>query len=361
MMNLKILLVEDDASQIEIVQDFCDNLSFEVNLTVVNDLDSALREVFSNSFDGILVDLHLTSLSQAPEGVELVKRVRETSCVPVFVITGFPEDIGGVSENEYLYGVYRRDQIDYDGLFDKILNIKRTGILDSLSSNGDLLTDIRTIFWNYFSKNLSSLIDEKIEKAGIVRAILCYLSEKYQVDAFAGGKANPIDMFIIPMMKEKLSTGDIVKSKNKDIWYVVLSPACDVAQNKADKIQLCELEAFTDKKSFFSKKIKKIKNDSTTEDEKENLKKQCSDLIGNAGSLKYHFLPKCNSFPGGLLNFHRTSSFSPTEVANEFEVVGHITNAFLKDLIARFSMFYARQGQPDFDRDSILESMLASN
>lgn len=38
--------------------------------------------------------------------------------------------------------------------------------------------------------------------------------------------------------------------------------------------------------------------------------------------------------------------------------VGTITDAFKRDIIARFSSYYQRQGQPTFNVDSILKKYL---
>ena len=61
---------------------------------------------------------------------------------------------------------------------------------------------------------------------------------------------------------------------------------------------------------------------------------------------------------GGLICFRKVSTckkkdFSETFAAAEVQVAA----PFVKDIVARFSAFYARQGQPDFDFDALLTDL----
>ncbi|MBK1813469.1 response regulator transcription factor [Clostridium sp. YIM B02505] len=76
-----LLLVEDD---IEINQLVYDHLRHEgFSITSVKDGESALQEFHSNNFDLIILDIMLPKLN----GKEVLKKVRESSTIPVIIIS----------------------------------------------------------------------------------------------------------------------------------------------------------------------------------------------------------------------------------------------------------------------------------
>ncbi|MEM8452862.1 response regulator, partial [Morganella morganii] len=68
----------------------------------------------------------------------------------------------------------------------------------------------------------------------------------------------------------------------------------------------------------------------------------------------YHWLPKVDFFPGGTINFRRVSTYSECELDTDFHKSNlQISPSFIKDIVSRFSSYYARQGQPDIEYDII--------
>jgi hypothetical protein len=51
-------------------------------------------------------------------------------------------------------------------------------------------------------------------------------------------------------------------------------------------------------------------------------------------------------------------SISIEDLEKNYDRVATISNHFLQDIIARFSQYYSRQGQPDYDFDLMLEKIL---
>ena len=77
--------------------------------------------------------------------------------------------------------------------------------------------------------------------------------------------------------------------------------------------------------------------------------------------MKYHFLPKVSFFEGGLIDFSSLICLAYDKEKNKFEErdlhkIGTITDAFKKDINARFSSYYQRQGQPTFNTESVLKN-----
>ena len=86
-------------------------------------------------------------------------------------------------------------------------------------------------------------------------------------------------------------------------------------------------------------------------------KKKLQALSKNNEELYYHWLPEATflgreplDFKGGFLDFRKLQSVEANDFNEAFgKPLIQISPSFVKDIVARFSAFYARQGQPDID------------
>jgi hypothetical protein len=86
--------------------------------------------------------------------------------------------------------------------------------------------------------------------------------------------------------------------------------------------------------------------------EQYNEKGKIDKRLSNSLELYLHCLPKTNRFAGGLLNFRKISTISIDGYTENYDKPDiQISPSFVKDIISRFSSYYARQGQPDIDKE----------
>ncbi|MEW5873412.1 MAG: hypothetical protein AB1894_29395 [Chloroflexota bacterium] len=86
----------------------------------------------------------------------------------------------------------------------------------------------------------------------------------------------------------------------------------------------------------------------------DNAKSIMERLVRNSYCLYFHYLPKTEMFIGGFVNFRKIGTYNLSDFKRAYEnPSAQISSAFIKDVIARFSTYYARQGQPDFEFDSL--------
>jgi len=173
-------------------------------------------------------------------------------------------------------------------------------------------------------------------------------------------KCHPAEVYIMPPIKKDVFTGDILKNKDSQEFALVLTPACDMELRKrkngekwvtyrnADKIMLAKLIEFN-----------QIAEVSAYIETKSNTKKkEVERYIKNTKKERYHFLPPFGSrIPGFLIDFQDISRINPEELTT-YDRVASVDEPFLKDIIARFTSYYARQGSPDLDRDIILRRLI---
>jgi hypothetical protein len=123
-----------------------------------------------------------------------------------------------------------------------------------------------------------------------------------------------------------------------------MNPACDLVirdngECNTDRILIVEIDSQTS--LFPGHPATGLSNS-----QKKNLEK----AYRNNKSAYYHWLPRTDFFEGGFLNFRKLSSLSSEEFNERFEKPAvQISPSFVKDMVARFSAYYARQGQPDID------------
>ena len=155
----------------------------------------------------------------------------------------------------------------------------------------------------------------------------------------------PAEFFITGPIKPNLFTGDIIEHDAK--LFVVMTPACDLGNCKAERVLCLEIKPL-------SGVDKKFDSDPMTKNEKGILKKYLENKID-----RYHFISslyfKRKKYEAGLLDFQNQTSFNFEEITDDskFERIATISQPFLKDLIARYSRYYTRQGAPNISSQQL--------
>jgi CheY-like chemotaxis protein len=364
MSTLKLLLVEDDQNEIKTfnntLERYCSQFDKKVELTTKSTLEES-QKALSNSFDGAIIDIKLNKDEDA--GNKLIDDISKNYRIPVAVYTGNPDDVNNESGH---IKVFKRG-VGYDEPLNFLFEIYSTGLTKIFGGRGDIEQKMNRIFWNNVLPNLAAwkahnAKGKDTEKA-LLRYIVNHISELIDEDV---DEYFPEEMYISPVISSTIRTGGIVKKKNADEYYVVLSPACDLALHKGnfktDRIMVCFIEklemsivrsARADETTVIHPSDNAESRKSKTE-KIEKAKRILWQLKRNNNSAHYHYLPKTILFHGGFVNFRKIETFLPSEFSKNFDAPSaQISSAFTKDVVARFSSYYARQGQPDFD-DHIL-------
>ncbi len=338
MNNLNILLVEDNAADVATfrssVELFDADNNVETNLIVSNNYADAKQQILDNVFDGIILDLALERDKEG--GREILDFIfSEKIIVPVIVHTATPDEL---REFDFI-DVQKKG--DREGLINSILidlkETKECGINDLFNVRGEIQEFLKEVFYKniyYQKKNWISNPDKAKVKKAILRHTLNHLNQ--HIDQ-ADNKYFLEEMYIYPPIAEYIKPGSIIQNKDSKIFYIVLTPACELAQAKARCIILAEI---IDPERFVSLNLpgNGVSGNRTT---------KLKNFIDNK-KQDYHFLPKMNYFMGGFIDFTSINSYSMDELQRIFtETKVQISPFFINDILARFSSYYARQGQPD--------------
>ena len=86
-MNKRILIVEDDESILQLEKDYLEANSFTVDCAL-NGKDG-LKKALDGGFDLIILDIMLPEI----DGLEICKKIRETSNIPILLVSARRDDI----------------------------------------------------------------------------------------------------------------------------------------------------------------------------------------------------------------------------------------------------------------------------
>ncbi len=350
MSKLRLLIVEDDEQELEACRDSVERYGDEKNrdfeLIECKSLDEAL-ELLDNSFDGAIIDLKLAD--GGDEGNQIIKKIEESFFrIPVAIFTANPGNSDHtLNQKIMLLDVFQKRVTQFDELLDRFWDIYDTGLTHIMGGRGLIEQRLNEVFL----KNLRSQIPTwvsygKEDPERTERALLRYtLNHLFQLLEEGDERCYPEEVYLHPPLSGNITTGSIVHDKAGNHHFVVLSPACDLVirrntEFKTDRILLVEIEK---EKDIVGAALDGIKQNRKKKDKLQTV-------FNNNHTDYYHWLPKVDFFNGGFLNFRKVNAMTKDEFEDKFENPSiQISPFFVKDIVARFSSFYARQGQPDID------------
>lgn len=372
MNEIKLFILEDNRNQAKLYRDAIDefNKTKEIKITAEfsENLDDALEKLKTDVFDAAIIDLKLGGTDTEGKGNKAIREIRNNLRFPVFVMTGFIEELDGdLREENVFYKTYRNTDKSVSELLEEILDLYNTGITNILGKKGKIETALQEIFWKHIAENMnywkSEIKNQQDSEKILLRYIIAYLAGYLEMDEAGEFLCfNPAEFYIIPPIRKYVFTGDILKKKAGGEFFIVLTPACDLAHGKAKDITLAFIEGMDMEFVAQQKRIlaDTLPADATGEQKKKKDEARISleRLLKNSLHFKYHFLPPTSQFPGGFINFQKIITVEVSAIDANFDRVASITEKFAKDIIARFSHYYARQGQPDLDIDDLMKKIL---
>lgn len=400
MNEIKIFIVEDEDSQIELYMDAIEEFNEEHTTVKIIPIISknkaeAIQGLNNDFFDAVFIDLNLSvesHESDTPEGNELVDLIQTTMRYPVFVVTGKSnEHIAELSKDNTFIELHLKDEDELtNNLLKKVEKIYATGITKVLGARGHLNDYLHSIFWNHLSKTMDHWLSVECTNCDIEKAISRYtLTHLYEYMEEASGTEriiyDPAEMYICPRIKTSIRPGDIVDKDGSK--YLVLTPACTISQ-QCENFQLIKIvsldlnQSIKESKEKIETNTKQIEDHTNIisadqkvnhEDELAKLIKAKEKKINNFNSLiqsfvtnkkgeRYHFLPRFLELEESLVDFQDITTVSKEEIST-YQGEMTVSIYFFKDIQSRFAAFYARQGSPDFDKkklsQEIMEKILA--
>ncbi len=347
----KFLLVEDSSEDATVCLDTVERMNAEkpdncVSVEVADTFDLAVEKL-NNPYDGVIIDI---KLGDENSGNDVIRTITQTYRIPVTVMTGTPDTI--LEEGSPIC-IYKKGESTYEDIIESLIKISKTGLFKVIGGKGIIEETMLRVFW----KNLYPKIDvwEKMKEEGVdtetilLRYAIAHIHELLDENM---PLYSTEEVYIQPPLTSKIRTGCILKNKKDELYYIVLSPPCDLVIHngrcKTDRIMLCEIDDY-----------RIVSREAIGTAGESKRKKALLPTIKNNDREYYHWLPKNSVFEGGYINFRKVINYSPDELPEKFYSPElRVQDSIVKDILSRFSAYYARQGQPDFDFDKEADNII---
>ena len=330
----KLLFVEDKESDLaafmESVTVYIEEHGREIDI-VPRKNETEAFDILDGSFDGAIIDLTLNG--QNDGGYKVINRIIESLYrMPIAIFTGTP-----IVREEKHIRVFKKGEDEHPEIIEWLCGYYDTGLTRIMGGRGKF----EEVLFQVFNHNLVPQIDKWIaygkadqvrtEKA-LLRHTLNHLSHLLDDDS---ENCFPEEFYLHPPLTEGIRTGRFVTCKDDGSRFVVMSPACDIVRDqngslRTDRILVAEIDS----------------DGLIPSNNKTNARRN---RMGY-----YHRLPRADSFEGGFLNFRKLSTSVPCKFSETYKLdLIQIAPSFLKDIVSRFSSYYARQGQPGIEEGQI--------
>ena len=362
-MEIKLLILDDDEKVLENYNGVIERYNRDTNdcsikLYKAKTLEESQAYIEYNKLDTAIIDLNLGTSADDNEGNIAIKELLNSFRLPIFVISGEISKLEKKYMDNDMIVAYDRDEKEFRIILNEIVKAFKSETMKYFKRDGFLEKKINELYWNHLSKTINAWRDvesecpREIEKI-LSRHTVASLNEQLYVDGNIGSfdKYHSGEMYIIPPIKKHYHTGDILEKDGSK--FIIINPACDIV-NKG------KLEFYTLLNIKEAVTLPKIKNK-----EPDGQKRYIDENLKYSNKLdRYHFLPKFAAIDNDyVIDFQKihivdieegcmpnNKNYLESRESNikNYDRLASISSPFLKDIIARFSAYYARQGQPNF-------------
>jgi CheY-like chemotaxis protein len=357
MNKINILIIEDEAQQIQVYEDvilqYNKNNELKFSYKICKNYEEGKKALNTPYYDAAIIDLKLSN-SEVLEGKELIESVYQKLRIPIIVYSGSIAQVDDIQENALLKKKLRTEKLSE--ILDEIVAIYNTGITKFLRPHGTIDTKLTEIFWNHLSTDLDTWIAHN-NPNNLLRYILSHFQEHLDLNLQGDFEEyHPFEVYIKPPIKKNLHTGDLIKYNGEH--FVVLTPACDIVVQEYREIEGGGKQPIRNSENIIIVKAKDFNYKLTCLNKKNELDKNKIESVVKNKNARFHYLPPFEGNNGLVIDFQHIISIA---FESELDRVATISSPFIKDIISRFSNYYSRQGQPTFNQDKIIEDLFLKN
>lgn len=374
--TLHVLVVEDSDDSYQIIERASKSLNRDEDAkgedgvtlalhraTTFNAAETLLRDK-TLIFDAAVVDIRLAEDAHADEadntvkmgGRKVVELIFEVFQLPMFVYTGTPGHIEALRNRESdFFKIYTRDQTVASEILQHIIDIHRGGFLSLLGDDGIVQTfgkHFHKIFWTHLASAGKYWLAEDnrdVLKRYVAQHMTEYLEISSTPEHSGFFPAHPAEMYIFPSIKQIAYTGDILREAENGSTWMVLTPSCDmVFQPVKDKTAPGGIRYARNAEYIVLVRLVQWQSINGMPENAETITaKQIEELEKMKSKLRYSFLPKYQTMHASFIDFQQLASVEEKLIDTAaYERLASVSPPFLKDIIARFSYYYSRQGAP---------------
>jgi CheY-like chemotaxis protein len=362
----RVLVVEDKADiakQLAEIIPTCVEEPDTAEAEICNTFGEAMKRLRWENFDVIVLDLkddseHSSDADDDPAGVKVFDELRKTRFVPVVFYTALPKSVP-VEETSFIRIVEKTQSVTrVKEEIKAVLATKLPGLTKQIEDfHRSYMWEFVTTHW----KDFATARDQS-DIAYLLARRLAILLERQAVTlagSVVGGEktalAHPMMHYLTPPLGTHRMAGDLVREiqGETETFWIVLTPSCDFAQNKAHHVVIAKCERLTELDEY-----KSWIKDHPKEPSKTSAEAMAS-LIGNnrrGQAERFKFLPGTFFLPDLVVDFQQLRSITK-EAADALEPVASLDSPFAESLLASFARYFGRLGTPDLDKSLVLDRL----
>lgn len=347
---IRMIIVEDDKATCKMYEECIETYNSDkedvdarIEADFLENDEKIPNIIYSKRIDAIIIDLDWGSGYKKNEGNKLVEKFYKDCRIPIFIVSGNLHLLEAKYDESPIFKKYQRDQFVMKDFLSDLVSLYKTGYTKALGNYSEIDDMLSKVFWEHMSEVIKVLKDEdrSLKNKRMLRFAITRINEMLSINGEdSHDEYDALEFYIKPSIKKDAFTGDIVKYNDKE--YIVITAACDMVREEGDYVVLCQIDY-----NKFEELKNKIKRKTI-----ENAILELDRYTNNAKN-RYHLLPPCKIFKGGLIDFQMVNSVDKNEFQKTKEIIASINPAFSKDIQARFSHYYGRQGQPQLNSKEI--------
>jgi hypothetical protein len=351
----RLLLVDDDKGQLTLLREAIadwnavnENERFEHE--IAETYDAAVSALNKTRFDGALLDLRLPGGAGEFPGESLAQICFTEYGIPAGIISGNPAHFDKSKFNGMIEVFDKVDSDSYEkavswfGGLSHMMTILG-GTRKKIQRLGASVFSLRV--WPRWSEYAALKGIDSEQLTGIVsRQYASHIADILGIDSEENVKWHPFENYVVPaLLEDRPHTGDIFKLDG-GLW-IVLTPQCDMATQKAATVLLAHCEPKPERTEW--EKYVAFLQPGVSATKKAEAEKFFSRLV-NQFEAAQHFLPPLGDSGPLIVEFKnlRTVPFADLKgmLSNR---IASVATPFLGNLTQRFGAYISRMGQPNID------------
>jgi CheY-like chemotaxis protein len=361
MSAMQVLFVEDDDTQVQLFQDAIGDWNGAhpgQQVAIVRAADvAAARDMLSfRRIDAALFDLRLPPAKgekgAARSGNDLAQTSLKEVGVPIGIISGNPADLDQSLKDLPLVQVFDKGD---DNIYARVtawlgekwtmMTVLRSTRRQIQASGADIFLKRLWPRWETYT-GLTGADEDELTQI-VTRQYVGHVAEKLGLDGNGNASWHPYEAYIHPaLLEDRAHTGDIFRLDGA--LAVILTPACDMATQKADIVLLAGIDEASQPE--WNTKVAELTQAGLSNNVKEKRDKFFARLVNQNVDVSEHFLPPLSNGPPLMVRFKNVQT-RPLEWLNAHLDLrqASIAPAFLPNLVQRFGAWISRTGQPNIE------------
>lgn len=370
------LVFDDDPEILELLVEELEEPGFlgddVVCCRTVDNFEDAKKFVETGNFDLVILDLQdevadaniRNAASDEFSGERILGFLKNKQFIPVIFNTGYADKISHLQS--HFVKVVRK------GAAGELANAIRDTFSTKLPSLIRYVQDEQKKYlWGHVEEhwNSTSELKEDGEVAYLLARRLANSLSAGSIRRFFNSEhvghatVHPVEYYIWPSLNATVSLGDIYVGRADGFYYLVINPACDFEQGKADTVLLVKCKRIEEFAEF-----EQVRNTvASKQDVSANKRKELAALIGDNRKVsggqpdRYKYLPGTSFLPHLVVDFQVLTQLLLEDfvVGELFEKIATLDTPFAEGIQAKFARYYSRFGVPDLNFDSIAGNIIA--